>query len=309
MNLTPRQLSAFLRVAESGSFSEAAKLQGVSQPSLSRTIQHIEHVVGRRLFDRTTKHVKLTGTGSELRPIAERLVSEFTGAFSELARFVAGGRGRIVIAALPSVAAALLPPAIARFRRSHEDVDVVIRDGLAESVGEAVMAGNADFGLMIRPSPIRALAYREILKDRFGLVCRADDQLAGSTPVPWTVFSDRPFIAMSPASSVRAMTDAALFKAQLALAPLYECAFLGTTGNLVASGLGITALPSLTLPLLGAPELVWRPLVKPALQRSIGFVTRVGRELSPSAERFMQELFVDAGAWRATAADRFTRQH
>jgi LysR family carnitine catabolism transcriptional activator len=55
------------------------------------------------------------------------------------------------------------------------------------------------------------------------------------------------------------MTDAACLKAGLALAPLYECAFLGTTGSLVAAGLGITALPSLTLPLLGATGLTWRP--------------------------------------------------
>ncbi len=300
MDLSPQQLAAFLHLARTGSFSEAAKLHGVSQPSLSRTIQHIEGVVGRRLFDRTTRQVTLTATGAELKPIAERLVAEFSGAFSELARFIGGGRGRIVVAALPSVAAALLPPVIARFRLLHPDVDFLIRDGLSESVAEAVIAGDADFGLMIRPSPVRALTYRQILMDRFGLVCRADDPLAGDTPLRWTVFSGRPFIAMSPASSVRAMTDAALFKAGLALAPLYECAFLGTTGNLVAAGLGITALPSLTLALLGAPGLSWRPLVKPAVQRSIGFVLRVGRALSPAAELFIHELIAEGGLHEAS---------
>jgi LysR family carnitine catabolism transcriptional activator len=290
MNLTPQQLSAFLHLANTGSFGEAAKLQGVSQPSLSRSIQHIESIVGRRLFDRTTRHVTLTATGTELRPIAERLVGEFTGSFGELARFVAGGRGRIVIAALPSVAAALLPPAIARFRAANPDVDFLIRDGLSESVVEAVLAGYADFGLTIRPSPVKVLVYRQIMTDRFGLVCRADDPLAGETALPWSVLAERPFIAMAPASSVRSMTDAACLKAGLALPPLYECAFLGTTGNLVTAGLGITALPSLTLPLLGAAGLVWRPLAKPVLYRSIGFVTRAGRALSPAAERFMQAL-------------------
>jgi LysR family carnitine catabolism transcriptional activator len=95
MNLTPQQLSAFLHLSRTGSFSEAALLQGVPQPSLSRTIERIERIVGRRLFDRTTRHVTLTSTGDELRPIAERLVSEFAGAYSELTRFIQGGRGRI----------------------------------------------------------------------------------------------------------------------------------------------------------------------------------------------------------------------
>lgn len=293
MNFTPQQMSAFLHLCRTGSFGEAAQLQGVSQPSLSRTIQHMEAVIGRRLFDRTTRHAVLTATGQELKPIAERLVSEFTGAFGELARFLEGRSGRVVVAALPSVAAALLPRAIAEFRAAHPGVDFQIKDGLSESIEEIVMAGGADCGLTIRPLPARALAYRQILTDRFGLVCRSDDSLAGKGPLPWSVFAHRPFIAMAPGSSVRAMTDAAYLKAGLAVAPLYECAFLGTTGNLVAAGLGITALPRLTLPLVGAAGLVWRPLVRPTLDRSIGIVTRVGRALAPAAEGFLQALIME----------------
>lgn len=290
MNMKPEQLAAFLDLARTGSFVEAARLRGISQPSLSRTIQHIERIVGRSLFDRTTRHVTLTPTGAELRPIAERLVSEFEGSFSELSRFVRGGRGRVVVAALPSVAAVLLPPAIASFRAAQPEVDVLIRDGLSESVADAVIAGHADFGLTVRPLPVRGLAYRQIMTDRFGLVCREDDPFAADTVLPWSIFQGRSFIAMAPASSVRAMTDAAFLKAGLSIAPLYECAFLGTTGNLVAAGLGVTALPSLTLPLLGALGLKWYPLAKPSLERSIGLITRVGRALSPAAERFLEEL-------------------
>jgi DNA-binding transcriptional LysR family regulator len=86
------------------------------------------------------------------------------------------------------------------------------------------------------------------------------------------------------------MTDAAFLQAGLAIKPLYECAFLGTTGNLVAADLGITALPRLTLPLIGAAGLVWRPLLQPDLERSIGVLTRTGRALSPAAEQFLAVL-------------------
>src|SRR6476620_11104643 len=68
---------------------------GVSQPALSRTVQQLEEVIGQRLFDRTTRSVALTPTGQELLPIAERLVAEFDSSFGELARFVAGRRGRV----------------------------------------------------------------------------------------------------------------------------------------------------------------------------------------------------------------------
>jgi LysR family transcriptional regulator, carnitine catabolism transcriptional activator len=70
---TPQQLSAFLRLARTGSFSEAARQLGVSQPALSRAVQQMEEVVGGRLFDRTTRSVVLTPTGRELLPIAAPL--------------------------------------------------------------------------------------------------------------------------------------------------------------------------------------------------------------------------------------------
>ncbi len=287
---SPQQLAAFLHLARSGSFSEAARLQGVSQPALSRTVQHLEEVIGQRLFDRTTRSVALTPTGQELLPIAERLVAEFDSSFGELARFVAGRRGRVVVAALPSIAAVMLPPAIARYRLDHPDVEVAIMDGLSGSVLDAVAEGRADIGLTIKPSPRTTLSYRPLMSDEFGLVCRPDDPLAGEEALPWSVFAERPFVAMAPESSVRQMTDAAFLQAGLAIPPLYGCAFLGTTGHLVAAGLGVTALPRLTLPLLGRLGLAWRRLERPVMRRHMGVVTRAGRTLAPAALAFLAAL-------------------
>jgi DNA-binding transcriptional LysR family regulator len=287
---SPQQLAAFLHLARSGSFSEAARLQGVSQPAISRTVQQLEEAIGHRLFDRTTRSVALTPTGQELLPIAERLVAEFDNSFGELARFIAGRRGRVAVAALPSIAAVLLPPAIARYREDHPDVEVAIMDGLSGSVLDAVAEGRADIGLTIKPSPRATLNYRPLMSDEFGLVCRPDDALAGKSPLPWSVFAQRPFVAMAPESSVRQMTDAAFLQAGLAIPPLYGCAFLGTTGHLVAAGLGITALPRLTLPLLGRLGLVWRRLERPVMRRHLGAVTRVGRTPSPAALDFLAAL-------------------
>jgi DNA-binding transcriptional LysR family regulator len=95
---------------------------------------------------------------------------------------------------------------------------------------------------------------------------------------------------MAASSSVRALTDAAFLQAGLAIPALYECAFLGTTGHLVAAGLGITALPRLTLPLLATAGLVWRPLTRPALRRAIGVVTPAGRSPSPAVAAFFAVL-------------------
>src|SRR5208282_1852607 len=123
------------------------------------------------------------------------------------------------------------------------------------------------------------------------------------TAVPWSVFENHRFIAMDPQSSVRAMTDAAFLQVGIAVRPLYECAFLATTGSLVAEGLGITALPRLTLPMVGSADLVWRPLMAPSLRRSLGIVTRVGRSLSPAASIFLKVLADHARVVAASLQD------
>lgn len=139
----------------------------------------------------------------------------------------------------------------------------------------SISQGRADIGLTIQPSPRARLVYRPLLSDEFGLVCRSDDELAEDGPLPWSVFKNRPFVAMASESSVRQMTDAAFLQARLAIPPLYGCAFLGTTGHLVAAGLGITALPRLTLPLMGQLGLVWRRLERPVMRRQISpFLSR-----------------------------------
>ena len=137
--------------------------------------QAIEYAIGARLFNRDTRNVELTSVGAELRPIAVRLVKEFDSAFSELSQFVEGQRGSITVAALPSIAAVLLPSAIARFRETNPGVDIAVRDSLSQQVLNSVFEGTADLGITVHPAPSARLAYKPLVADEFCLVCRKDD--------------------------------------------------------------------------------------------------------------------------------------
>ena len=289
MRITPTiaQLEAFLRVAENGSFSRAAAALGVAQSTLSRTVRALEEALEAPLFHRDTRNVELTETGQRFRPAAARMLSEFEGMLAELADFAGGRRGRLTIACLPSIAAVILPPALARLRRERPDIEVAVRDGLAQAVLDQVADGEADLGLTVRPTPRARLSYQQVLTDAFHLVCRKDDPLAGAGALPWSAIGERDFLAMAPASSVRAMTDAAFLQAGLSPRPLYECAQLATVVALVGAGLGVTALPRLTLPLVAHAGLAARLLTEPLLERSIGVVTRSGRPVPAAAAAFL----------------------
>jgi len=125
----------------------AAGALGVSQPTLSRTIKAIESAIGARVFNRDTRNVELTSVGAELRLIATRLVREFDSSLNELAQWVEGQRGQITIAALPSISAVLLPPALVHFRETNPGIDVTVQDSLSQPVLNSVLEGTADFGL------------------------------------------------------------------------------------------------------------------------------------------------------------------
>lgn len=288
--LNLQQLEAFAEVARTGNFRAAAQALHVSQPALSRTIRLAEHAVGTRLFDRDTRKVEITPAGRELLPIAQRILADFNGAFSELAQFLEGRSGHVTIAALPSAGVALLPPAIAAFRREHPQVEFSFLEGPAEVVRAAVHEGRADFGITVRPGPHQPLRYRHWMDDPFVLVCRADDPLAARSSVPWTVFAGQPFIASGSKSSIRPITEAAFTRKGLAVHQALEFPSVAAGGAMVLAGLGLTALPRLALHLLNHQGLATVPLTGPAMTRPIGLITRAGRSLSPVARSFMDRV-------------------
>ncbi|HKB52413.1 MAG TPA: LysR family transcriptional regulator [Ramlibacter sp.] len=291
VNLTLQQLEAFVRVATTSNFRAAAQHLHVSQPALSRTVKIVEQAIGARLFDRDTRHVALTPAGAELLPIAQRILDNFNSGFSELAQFLDGRSGHVTVAALPSVSVALVPRAIAAFRQKFPGVQFSLVEGPAETLRTAVNDGGADFAISVRPAAQQSLHFEHLCDDPFVMLCRRDEPLAGRAAVPWTAFAGRPFIASSPRSSIRPITDAAFLQKGMQVVPVLECPSVAATGGLVAAGLGITALPRLALDLIKPDrQLVAVPLQRPGVARSLGLVTRIGRSLSPASRAFMDTV-------------------
>lgn len=287
MPLNLRDLQHFLAIADTGSFTEAGAQRALSQPALSRAIRQLEDRLGDRLFLRDGRGTRLSPAGERLLPIANRLVREAELGLEDVSAFIRGTRGRLSLAALPSLAATLLPGPLAAFQAEYPDIDVKILDGLAMNVETAVLEGRADLGLTIRPLPNVDLDYEELQADLFGAVCASD--CADGVFDTWADLARRPFIAMALRSSVRQATDQAFLQAGASVRPLYECGHLATVGALVARGLGVTALPQLTLPLLPEPDLRWTPLDRPMIKRSVGFVTRPDRR-SPTVDAMIRHL-------------------
>lgn len=295
-------LRLFLQVARTCSFSETARVSNLSQPALSRTIKLLEEDLGVRLFDRNSRNVNLTDAGRALLPIVERLTADFDSAFRELDQTFSGERGRVVVGALPSVAADLLPRAIARFLETRSRVEVIVRENLTGSLLQNLQDRTIDISITTPPTANDAIVFEPLFEDEYVLVCRPDDLDRIPDPAPWQVFRQLPFIAMEPRSSVRMLTDATFSAAGIETPARFECTQLATVGGLIGEGLGISLLPRSTLGLMAVgKQIAWRAMEAPTASRTIGVCTLADRTLAPAAEAF-RTLLIHMALDAASAA-------
>ena len=117
------QLQAFLAVAQTGNFGQAAQKCGVTQSTVSRQIQSLETELGLPLFHRTAQ-AKLTRAGEQLLPRAQKICQEWQNATEELADLVAGKQPELCVAAIHSVCAHYLPPVLQQFCRNYPNVQL-----------------------------------------------------------------------------------------------------------------------------------------------------------------------------------------
>ena len=296
-------MRAFVAVAQERSFTRAAERLCLSQPALTLLIQQLERALGVRLLDRNTRSVELTDAGREFQAAVLRVLSDVDATVEGLRDLAARRRGRVSVAALPSVAASFLPEAIMRFRAGHPEVKVAVRDALAEIVVACVRSGEADLGVTMLPASTIDIATEPLFEDRLDLVCRQDDALASRPVVAWRDLVGRPLVAMTPDTSVRAMIDRSFAEVGHVTAPVFEASYMATAVAMVRCGLGVTILPSTTLPVALQSETLHRPLEQPVASRTIGIVLRRGRSLSPAAEGFAAQLRRHAAADSRLPAD------
>jgi len=292
-SLTLKQLESFLAVAQTANFREAAEILHVSQPALSRTIRLAEEAIGVRLFDRDTSYVELTPSGSELLPIAKRILQDFDSAFSELGQFLDGRRGHVTVVTLASAGVALLMPVVAAFRKKVPQVQFTLLESHDQGISSALSEGSADFGIAMQPKQQEPFRYIHLLDDPFVLLCRNDHELASQASVQWSVFAQAPFLQAARRSSIRPITDAAFLGRGLDVPDGLEYPSIPAVAAMVRAGLGITTIPRLTLKLLDMQGLTAVAMEGP-VTRPIGLITRQGRSLSPVAKRFISEIAAGA---------------
>lgn len=278
-----RQLKAFLSVAQTRSFAESAETLHVSQPALSLSIKKLEESLGGRLLTRSTRSVSLTPEGQQLFQLGQRLMAEWDGVEDELKKRFSLKLGKVAVAAMPSVAGTILPSALMRFHQAYPNIQIEVHDVVAERVVELVRAGRLEIGVSFDPGQSEDLQFYELFEDRFVGVLPETHPLIQAPSMGWADLLKLDFIALQRPSSMRSLLDQKLSEVGLAANVMYESHQLNTIGRMVVSGLGVSAVPELSRPMMEEMGAFCVPLEQPHIARRIGIITHRRSRLSVAA--------------------------
>lgn len=275
MNL--RDLRYLVAVADIGHFGRAAEACYVSQPTLSTQIRKLERDLGVELIERNPRQLVLTDAGRQIVAKARSVIAEADEIerIAERARDPEGGTLRVGL--FPTLAPYLLPHIVPALHREFPKLELLLVEEKTDEVLTRMRDGRLDVGLLALPVTDTHFHAEPLFVEDFVLAVPADHPLAGSfEPVPTSVLATEPVLLLEEGHCLR---DQALSVCQLAGGREragFRATSLETLRQMVASGVGITLLPSLATqpPVTPSPEVVIVALAAPVPQREIAMLWR-----------------------------------
>lgn len=288
MNISYRQLHAFICVAKSATFAEAAEKMFVSQPALSSAIKKMEIQLGGALFTRTTRKVELSPEGRSFLPVALRLMNDWEEAFNDLHNLFSLGQGKLAIAAMPSFAAGQLPKILQLYQAQFPNIKLSIADIVMESVYKEVREARVEIGFTFEHERQEGTVFHPLFTDSFMVIFPSRHPLAKIEKIEWHNIVAYPFVAMNKDSAMRGWIDSHAQKLGYNLNVVAEAGQLSTLGQFVSHGLGVSVVPCLCKPQMSSSDLRSVALQDSSLSKKVGMIKSSRSNLSAPAEAFWQ---------------------
>ena len=284
------QLRYFVAVAELGHFTRAARRCFVSQPSLSQQIGKLERELGKPLFDRLGRVVRLTDAG---RAFYDQAVS-ILASVEEAKRQVADGGGDqggvVSVGAIPTVAPFLLPGVVSDYQRRWRGCQVFLFEGLTAQVIEDCLRGELDVGVLALPVSDARLHVEPLVEEELLLALPAGHALAKKRRVTIDDLNGQPFILLSEMHCLGQQIVA--FCDQESCRPLLVCrsAQLLTVQEMVSVGHGVSLLPAMACEFDRHSRRVYRRLSGTAPSRTLVMVWHRQRYQQPATRRLIEVM-------------------
>jgi DNA-binding transcriptional LysR family regulator len=286
-----RFLKTFCDIVDLGSFSRAAKANGVSQSNASQIVHHLEEHLGLQLIDRSKRPFLVTPEGKRFHEGARVIVQRYDDLEREVRSLHEATAARLTVASIYSVGLAHMSGLLRQFLGAHPRADVRFEYLHPHRVYEAVDQGQADLGLVSYPEESASLATIPWRTEPIVLVCYPQHPLAKRRGVSLSMLRNEPFVAFQEGLKIREEIDTALATNKVSVRIALAFDNIETIKRAIEIGSGVSLLPEPTVAReIAAGTLVQVPIEQMTLARPLGIIHRRDRKLSETAQQFIQLL-------------------
>lgn len=294
------QLQAFLAIADTGSFQQAARKCGVTQSTISRQIQALEADLRIELFHRTT-HAKLTLGGERLLPRVRKICQEWQTATEELTDLIAGKQPELCIAAIHSLCASYLPPVLQQFCRDYPEVQLRVTSLGSDRALKVLKDGLVDLAIVMNNRFLttgREMVVEVLYEEPIEVLTAAKHPLAQYECIPWSELILYPQVVFKDGYGMQRLIQDRFERLEATLQAALEVNTLDAFRGVVRQGELIALLPhSALMEAQLDPTLAVRPLASnsngtvpdtSSLTRRVVMVTTGDRLQIPPIKHFWQ---------------------
>lgn len=289
--LDAHSLRVFAAVAQNLSFTRAAETLFLTQSAVSHQVASLERALDTQLFERRGRAVELTGPGRVLLDRARRVFAALDDARDAVREAAQPGLGRLRIGASPTACQYLVPESLREFRECFPAYLLSITPGDSPAVGERILDGSIDLGIMIRPDGRDRggrIQFHDLFEDELGFLLSPLHPWAREGRVDRKTLVDQRMVLYSRGSATYRAVERYFVKMKTPLRDPIELGSMEAIKELVKLGLGISLMAQwVARPELEQGSLVWLPLAGARIHRRWAVGVSSGRTLSLPEQTFI----------------------
>ena len=284
-------LKLFCDLAETASFTKAAKINGVTQSAVSQQISSLETKFDAVLIERSKKKFSLTKEGNTLYKYSKQIIQTYDELRHKIQEIQNVVTGSIKVVTIYSIGLHELPPYLKKFLKKHPTVNVSVEYRRATQLYEDIVTGMADIGLVAYPQKDPRLQVTSLAEDMLVLICHPDHPLAQQPKVKLSEIASHKFIAFEPDIPTRRAIDKILRDRNVEVDHAMEFDNIETVKRAVEIDAGISIVPRSPV----AQEVAKKTIAMVEIEdekfyRPLAAVHKKSKVLSPAMKEFLTLL-------------------
>ena len=284
-------LKLFCDLAETTSFTKAAKINGVTQSAVSQQISSLETKFDAVLIERSKKKFTLTKEGNTLYKYSKQIIQTYDELRHKIQEIQNVVTGTIKVVTIYSIGLHELPPYLKKFLKKHPTVNVSVEYRRATQLYEDIITGMADIGLVAYPQKDPRLQVTSLAEDMLVLICHPDHPLAQQPKVKLSEIASHKFIAFEPDIPTRRAIDKILRDRNVEVDHAMEFDNIETVKRAVEIDAGISIVPRSPV----AQEVAKKTIAMVEIEdeqfyRPLAAVHKKSKVLSPAMKEFLALL-------------------